>query len=114
MIAEVRGYVAGILTDLRVPVHAYPPGGVAPPFAALVPGYPYLELGTLGESGTVGLEVRIVCAAHAAQSLDQLIEDAMGLLVGTPVVVGTVDSPTLDPDTATYTAAIPVTVHWKD
>ena len=116
MISDVRAYLADTLATagMRVPVHMYPPSSPVPPFAAILPGYPYLTAPTLGERRAVGLEVHLVTSGNAQQSLDGLIEDTFAALTPTPVVVGDVAPPTFDPDTATLTARVPVTIHWED
>ena len=113
MIGDARDYLAGVLTGLGIPVHAYPPQSIAVPAAAIVPGYPYIVGQYLQPAMEIGLSVQIVTALHAARQLDDLIYTAALILADAGHPPEDITPPTIDLDTGTLTARIPVTLTWK-
>lgn len=119
MIDQAREYVAELLSPLGIPVHPYPPATVAAPAAVVVPDDPYYTPTTLAAGpATIGLAVRLIVSAAAGidsqRTLDALIIAAASLLAGTPAALAPVPAVRPDPDTATLTAELPITIHWTE
>ena len=119
MITDAREYVAGLLTDLGIPVHAYPPPTAVMPVAVIVPDDPYFTVLTLGpDQAVIGLTVHVIVstASHdsSTRTLDGLIADVTALLRNTPVAIGPIPPPVHEEDQSALTARIPVSVYWKE
>lgn len=113
VIGDARHHLAEVLTGYGVAVHEYPPASIAPPVAFLIPDSPYLSAWTLAGERTVGLQVQIVTAMKAPQSLDERLEAVLTALIAEGVEIGDISAPFPDSDTETLTARIPVTLYWE-
>lgn len=113
MIAEARQHLADVIKPLGIPVHAYPPGSVSPPYATVVPDDPYYLVRTLsGAAAAVALEVRLI--TKDVRHLDDLLEQTVDLLTAARVRVEPIGAPTVDNDAGGLVAHIPVVINWKD
>lgn len=118
MISEAREYVAQALEPLGIPIHAYPPGTVAPPAAVITPGDPYYRpQGLSGDSAVIGLDVLLVtsgAAGDAGRKLDDLIHAAAQLIGPTAARLSEVLAITQDSEGGPLMARLPVTIHWRE
>jgi hypothetical protein len=106
-LTTARTDLAAILAGLDIPVHMYPPGTPTGPFLTILPDSPWLT-----PRGHVRLQVQ-VCAPNlnnqsSLERVEQTLSDVLTVLQATPLGVGEISPPTLDPTAGLLTAVVPV------
>lgn len=110
MIGEVRAHLADVLNPVGIPVHAYPPGAVAPPAIVIIPADPYCEGLVLQDAHRIGLEARLF--ATNPQALDDLIDLVVATLIAAGLPPQPINRPDSDADTGTLYASVLVPIIW--